>query len=127
MMTVFCAFELLILPLAYIKVLYNFYNTNSDFLFITMCASMWVILGPLILMFMICIDTFYLIKILSMHQGCRFGLVDELEEEMIDDKKKIQIFNEIRESIIILYEIIKQKLEKEVLGDTKRRPSYIDR
>jgi hypothetical protein len=43
-----------------------------------------------------------------MHQGCRYGLVDELEEEQIESTKKVIIFNETREAIISLYEKIKK-------------------
>jgi hypothetical protein len=40
---------------------------------------------------------------------------------MIDDKKKILIFNEIRESIIVLYEKIKVKLSAELADGAEMR------
>ena len=48
-----------------------------------------------------------------MHQGCRDGLVDELEEQQTEERKKIVIYNETREAIILLYEKIKKKIDND--------------
>jgi len=100
--------ELILSPLAYLKVIYNFYNTSTDLLLITFMSSLWIAIGPVILALLILMDLFYMFRILLMHRGCRDGLVDELEEERVEEKKRVQIFNETRESIILLYEKIKR-------------------
>lgn len=50
-------------------------------------------------------DVHYLIKILSMHEGCRKarGLADELKVEVIDKELKLRVYNEIRETVIAVY------------------------
>lgn len=53
-------------------------------------------------------DVCFLMKILSYHNGCRFGKADELAEERTEPFVKIQIYNETRATVISLY----QRLQK---------------
>ena len=50
-------------------------------------------------------DVTFLVKILAMHQGCRFemGLSDELKEVKMERAMKMKIYNEVRQTVIELY------------------------
>jgi hypothetical protein len=61
LIVVYMALEIIILPIAYFKVVYHFYSAKGDFLVSTFCVSLWIIFGPIILFGFIIMDQYYII------------------------------------------------------------------
>jgi hypothetical protein len=90
-------------PIAYIKIWINVIRNSVGVLSTILNIVLWAISGPFLTLYLIFRDVYYLIKILSYHQGCRFGQHDEMAEEKIDPHSKVRIFNETRSTVISLY------------------------
>ena len=81
---IFLVFELLIAPVAYIKVWINILKNSMGILNTIINCTVWLIAGVFILIFLLIRDVAYLMKILSYHNGCKYGKADELADEPID-------------------------------------------
>ena len=99
----FSAYEILIAPIAYFKVWFNIIKNSMGVLNLIINCIVWLLIGIPTIVFLVLRDIFYLIKILCYHNGCRYGKADELAEEQIDPKLKIQVYNETRATVISLY------------------------
>lgn len=96
-------FELSISPLAYGKVWINLFRNSTGVLNLMMNCVIWLLIGFPVIIFLIFGDTFYLIKILTFHNGCKFGKADELAEEIMEAKARVDIYNQTRATVISLY------------------------
>jgi len=52
-------------------------------------------------------------RILKQYQGCRFGKIDELAEEEVDLDVKVQLYNEVRSTLIGLYKKLQRYMKKQ--------------
>ena len=80
----FFVYEIMILPIAYIRVLVNIIRNSMGIFTTILNLIIWLLAGIIIMIFLLCRGISYLIKILSFHQGCRYGKVDELAIVVID-------------------------------------------
>ena len=99
----FLLFELLLLPIAYIKVWMNLIKNSMGVLNLITNCLVWLLIGIPTIVFLFLRDGFYLLKILCHHNGCRYGKAEEMLEEHIEPKVKMQIYNETRATVISLY------------------------
>jgi hypothetical protein len=99
----FMFFEILIMPIAYIKIWINVARNSMGILKTILNCFIWLLIGLFMMFFLVFRDVGYLIKILAYHNGCRYGKIDELAEESIDIGLKIKIYNETRATVISLY------------------------
>lgn len=81
---IFLVFEILIFPVAYIKVWINIIKNSMGILNTILNCIIFLIIGIFTMLYLLLRDVCYLIKILSYHNGCRFGKADELAEESMD-------------------------------------------
>jgi len=105
--------SLVLAPFVVLKVALNMFTMQEDLIQSLFYIAIWLLTCPIYIFFFAIKDTFYLIKILGMHQGCREGIVDELDEDQIPTKKKVVLYNEVREAIILLYKKIKLYFDQE--------------
>jgi hypothetical protein len=70
----FFALEIVLLPLAYIKIWFNIIRNSMGVLRTILNALIWAIIGVIMMIFMLFSDMFNLIKILCYHKGCRTSL-----------------------------------------------------
>lgn len=102
---VFLFYELLLVPIVFGKTFVALLTSNQG-LFTTMFYGIaWLVSGLVMNVALALRDIYFLLKILSMHQGCRAetGLADELKEVKIDPLVKLRVYNEVRETVIELY------------------------
>ena len=100
----FLAFEAIIFPIAYAKVWINLIRNSMGVLNTIVNCIIWLLIGFFVMFYLLLRDVAYLMKILSHHDGCRAGKVDELADDPIDPTVKIQIYNETRATVISLYQ-----------------------
>eukprot|EP00347_Sterkiella_histriomuscorum_P022855 403336899 len=102
---IFLIYEICLIPAVYIKTFINIVSCSVGLFTIMFQLSYWFFSGIFFSFFLIFRDIYYLLKILSMHQGCRqaMGLADELKEDVIDKDLKLKVYNEIRETVIAVY------------------------
>jgi hypothetical protein len=85
----FFVLEVCLSPLAYIKVWTNILR-NSKGMYQLFCYSfLWAVLGLPIMMILIALDVYYLVKLFTYTNGCRYGQKDELGEEVIEAKDRV--------------------------------------
>ena len=99
----FLLFEMGISPFAYLKVWFNLIKNSMGILNLITNCLVWLLIGIPTLIFLIFRDVYYLIKILCYHNGCRYGKADELQEDQVDPKVKLQVYNDTRATVISLY------------------------
>jgi hypothetical protein len=107
----FIFFELLIMPVAYVKVWINIVHNSMGILNTILNCLIWTLIGIFMMFFLLFRDMSYLLKILSYHNGCRFGKADELAEESVDPQLKIKIYNETRATVISLYKRLQKHMK----------------
>lgn len=102
----FIMFEVFLSPFVFLKSIYTIvYSTNGMF---TTAFNIfkWVVFGILYLFFILCTDVVILLDILRMHDGCRAYKdqfdIDQDDDEINDDRK-LELFNEVREVVITHY------------------------
>lgn len=123
----FVIFEILILPVAYVKIWINLIK-NSHGLCKTLChLSLFLLLGPLMIFYFVIKDVCCFLSLLRYYEGCKFGRPDELADEDIDDRLKLQLYNEVRATVIILYKKLKKYLkEKQKEEDEEEDEDFDD-
>ena len=67
----FLFYEIVLLPVVFAKTFLNIITCSVGLFTIMFQCMLWLFSGLFFAMFLIARDIFYLIKILSMHQGCR--------------------------------------------------------
>ena len=117
----FLLYEIMLIPLIYVKVFYNLLIATSFFNFL-LIGPFWVLVGPTILFFYSMKDTFYFIRIL-----CDYGDEDQQDEKLyeIDKQDKIVIYNEILEvmtSIMFISRMKKKQFDQEKLKSKNMNP-----
>jgi len=109
---IFFILELIIMPLAYLKIWFNIIKNSLGVIRTILNCLIFAILGVPIMFFIVLRDFFYLMKILCMHQGCRYGRVDELQNECeLNNIKKLRIYNQTRITVIILFKRLKKYMQ----------------
>lgn len=102
----FVVFEFLMSPLVYLKTFYTLiYSTDGMFKTIFNLFK-WTVCGAFYLLFILLKDTFLLIDILYMHDGCKVLYTqsnDEDAEDEISKERKLELFNEVRLVVIQHY------------------------
>ena len=75
--------------------------------------AMWLFAGLFVCIFIAGKDVYYFCKLLSMHKGCREakGLIDEAEEDEIDERLEVVVFEEVRIVVIETYLEIRNRLK----------------
>jgi hypothetical protein len=71
------------------------------------------VLGLPMTVFLLLRDGAFLLWILCYHQGCRFGKVDELDEEEVNPDVRERVYNQTRSTVIALYKRIKKHIAGE--------------
>jgi len=102
-MSAFIVYELLILPLVYLKTIFNMFSVSSGILKTMLNVVLWIIGGLFVDLWFVALDAYYLFRVLSMFKGCREGMKNELEELELGLNKRIELYNEVRKTIICLY------------------------
>jgi len=85
----FMAFELAISPVAYVKVWINLVRNSMGVLNTIVNCIIWLLIGIFFVLYILLKDVAFLMRILSHHEGCRAGKVDELAEDPIDPSVRI--------------------------------------
>jgi hypothetical protein len=67
----FMMFELLLMPILYIKCLFNIAITTRGMFTTVFNIFVWITLGFMFLFLILFMDTWALLRILSMHNGCK--------------------------------------------------------
>lgn len=67
----FLAYELLLVPLVYLKTFFNIVTTSIGLFTILFHCGIWFISGVFFSLFLVLRDLSFLFKILMMHEGCR--------------------------------------------------------
>ena len=109
----FLFLEILLLPLAYLKVLMNLLTNSLSVLKALLNCAFWMIIGLFVLFFLVLRDVGYLLKILFYHHGCRASRPEEKEEELIPLEERERVYNETRNTVIALY----KRLQRHILQD----------
>jgi hypothetical protein len=80
----FFLLELLILPLAYIKIWFNIIKNSMGVIRTIINCLVFAVVGIPIMFFIVFRDFAYLLKILCQHEGCRYGKITDAKEEGMD-------------------------------------------
>jgi len=114
----FLFLEMALLPLAFVKVLMNLLTNSLSVLKALVNCLVWMIIGIPVILYLVLRDSRYLIKILSYHNGCRASRPEEQEEDEIPVEVRERIYNETRNTAIVLYKRLSRHLANDVnLGD----------
>jgi hypothetical protein len=106
----FLFIEFALLPLAYVKVLLNLVlNSLTVMKAIINCVT-WIIIGLPVILYLVFRDVGYLLKILSMHQGCRADRTEDQDDIDVPLEEKEKIYNDVRNTVIALY----KRLERHI-------------
>lgn len=84
---VFMAYELVMVPFAYLLTFYNLLVTSSSKLKTVINWIKWLLFGILYLIFFILQDIYFLLKIMSMYNGCIAE--DSLKTQQNDDEDEL--------------------------------------
>jgi len=106
--TCFFAFEIVLIPFVYIKMLVVIPWATMGLFTSIFYECFWFIGGIVILIFMAFRDLYHFLLILSMHNGCRENQAVGDEEDNGKDEVKRRVFNEVRTEVIKLYFQIKK-------------------
>ncbi|CAI2359649.1 unnamed protein product [Moneuplotes crassus] len=105
----FLIYECTILFLTYGKVYLNIVRASEGLFTKIFFVGIWVVFGIAILVMFIVYDMISLTRILLMHNGCRMYMNEEEDEEVFDVSKKLEIFNQLRNTMINMF--IKAKID----------------
>lgn len=109
----FLGFETIIAPLAYFKIWYNIIRNSVGVLRKIGNCIVWALIGVIMMLFVVISDCCNLIKILTCHHGCRYGITDEMTEEEADRGVKIKVYNETRATVISLYKRLQKHMKNQ--------------
>ena len=116
----FFLFEILISPVAYLKIWYHFLlimrttgtGTIAFFKSLLYCMA-WAFLGPLLMIYIISMDIKNFLIILAKHDGFTRTKEDRIAAIKTDDSMKIRLYNETRAIVILLFKKIVKFIAKE--------------
>jgi hypothetical protein len=80
----FLFFEIILAPIAYMKVWVNILVNSLGALRTIANSLLWAVIGIPMTFFLVIRDLVYLMMILCKHQGCRYGKPDEFGEVVLD-------------------------------------------
>ena len=88
----------------------------------------WIFSGPVILVFFVLRDFWYMFRILTMHMGCRTaaGLQDELPQAEVDDDEEVRCCNEARKIVIRKYLEVKKAMKGDMEDDGEEKEIDFD-
>ena len=109
----FLLYELVILPFAYLRVWTNLFKNSPSFFVFFLNFLLFSAFGPFLMIFFIFKDCSYFFTILRYLNGCKSGKVDELAEIEVDQKTRMQLYNEVRATVIHIYKKMLKYIQKE--------------
>jgi len=102
---VFLFYSVMLTPFTFLKTFYHFSKFTKGFFRIFMFA-LWAVIGFPMSMFLVLRDVGYMIGMMSFHQGCKYGIMDEKVDTELPDEVKLYVINEIRCSVINIFKTI---------------------
>lgn len=109
----FLIFELLLAPIAYVKVWLNIIINSLGALKTIGNCFMWLLFGIPMTFFLLLRDVTFLIMILCRHQGCRYGKPDDFAEILMAAEERELLYNATRSTVIALYKRLKRHINQE--------------
>jgi hypothetical protein len=107
----FLFLELLIAPVAYVKVWINIVRNSMGVLKTILNCIVWGLIGLIMTGFLMFRDVAYIIRILCYHQGCREGRIDDLLAVVEEEPAlRIKVYNETRSTVISLYKRLQKHM-----------------
>ena len=103
MIVSFLILEFVLSPLAYVKIWWNILSNSAGVLNIIMNSIIFAVIGFPWIIFLVLRDCTYLIRILCLHKGCRFGRFNDHIEMELDAGLRVRIYNETRATVILLF------------------------
>lgn len=103
----FLVYSILLVPLIFFKMLYNFFRSMKIYFFVVF-AFVWIIVGLLVLPLFVLKDVFYLFKILCKYNDEDDQLKNKLSED--DKQDRIMVYNEAIDVMRAIYYISKKHL-----------------
>ena len=105
-------YETLLVPLIYIRLIYNILRAESNVLNALVLVVAWLIIGPLYLLVNLLVDMYYYFKVLfDYHEGDTLGEDQNRADELQD---KIVIYNEVIDTVRAIMNIFKYKMRTKV-------------
>ena len=98
--TLFMIYELLLIPLVYLKLIPLIPWATLGLFTSIFYAVFWFLGGLFISLFLAMRDVAYFLLILSMHNGCRENEPDDDEEDENADDTRERVMNEVRTEVI---------------------------
>jgi len=91
----FLFFEVLLLPIAFVKVWLNIAVNAAGLVRMIINSVIWGILGLPVMGFLLVRDCTYLIRILCFHDGCRKALLpkDDMVDEVVESETRERVYN----------------------------------
>lgn len=114
-LTYFLLYEFFILFMTYGKVYLNILRASEGLYTKIFYIGMWMFLGILILIWFIGYDMVSIIRILCMHNGCRQYLDDEETEVVDDTHNKMEVYNQIRDTMEHMYNKAKREVQETIM------------
>jgi hypothetical protein len=99
----FLAFEVIMAPIAYVKVWINIIKNSMGVLKTIFNCIVMLLIGFIMILILLFRDVCYLIRILCYHNGCRYGRIEEIGDEKLDEATRVKVYNETRSTVISLY------------------------
>ena len=108
----FILVELLLLPVAYLRIWYNIIRMSMGCCMTLLNCLLWAVIGIPVILFLYSRDICYFICMLTYHQGCRYGH-EEIAPIEFDTPFKIKIYNECRATVISLFNRLRTYMSKD--------------
>ena len=109
--SIFIAFEIAIAIPTYLKIWFNILKSSVGVFGTIVNCLIWAVAGIPWSFFLVFRDTYYLIKILKFHDGCRSRTEDIVELE-IPMETKIRVYNETRLTVINVYKWLRNTIKQ---------------
>lgn len=105
--TQFLVYETLLIPLIYLRLIYNILRVESNLLNAFVLILLWLIIGPIYLLHGLVQDMYYYFKVLfDYHEDDSAGEEQQKEDELQD---KIVIYNELIDTMRAIMNLFKYK------------------
>lgn len=82
----FIIFELILIPFVYLKTIFNVMYSTSGLFTTVFNVIKWIAFGPVYLINITIMDVYYLMFILSMHNGCKQYMIDNDIKDGFDEQ-----------------------------------------
>jgi hypothetical protein len=129
----FMIFEIILIPIVFLKTIFNIIYSTSGLFTTVFNVLKWLIFGIFYLFAILSYDVFMLIKILTMHRGCKEYKEEQTnkgQEEAEDDEENSrererdmnqQVFNEVRGVVIKMFLETYKQSKGEIEEEQKKK------